>query len=65
MYTKGVTLHVSRADSRRFLPEVADLAASGIVDLAGVPTTVVPWDQADGAWLEPATKLVIDLEAES
>ena len=60
MYTKGVTLHVSRADSRRFLPAVIDLVTSGCFDPAAVPTTVVPWDQADRAWLEPAIKLVID-----
>jgi alcohol dehydrogenase len=65
MYTKGVTLHVSRADSRRFLPAVAELVASGLVDLAGVPTTVVPWEEADRAWLEPAIKLVLDHGAES
>jgi threonine dehydrogenase-like Zn-dependent dehydrogenase len=65
MYTKGITFHVSRADSRRFLPEVAELVANGIVDPATVPTTVVPWDQADRAWLEPAIKLVIDRGAES
>jgi threonine dehydrogenase-like Zn-dependent dehydrogenase len=49
MYTKGITFHVSRADSRRFLPEVVELVASGIVDPAAVPTTVVSWDQADRA----------------
>ena len=27
MYTKGITLHVSRADSRRFLPDVIDLVS--------------------------------------
>jgi hypothetical protein len=64
MYTKGITFHVSRADSRRFLPEVAELAASGMVHVASVPTTVVAWEQADSAWLEPAVKLVIDRGAE-
>jgi alcohol dehydrogenase len=65
MYTKGVTLHVSRADSRRFLPEVIDLVTTGLFDPAEVPTTVVPWDQADRAWLEPAIKLVVDRSAGS
>lgn len=60
MYTKGVTFHVSRADSRRYLPDVVGLVSSGLVDPAGVPTTVVGWEDADQAWLEPAIKLVVD-----
>jgi threonine dehydrogenase-like Zn-dependent dehydrogenase len=60
MYTRGITFHVSRADSRRFLPAVLDLVADGRLDPLAVPTTVVPWDQAAEAWLEPATKLVVD-----
>jgi threonine dehydrogenase-like Zn-dependent dehydrogenase len=60
MYTKGVTFHVSRADSRRYLPTVMDLVARGRVDPLAVPTTVVDWEQADRAWLEPAIKLVVE-----
>jgi alcohol dehydrogenase len=60
MYTKGITFHVSRADSRRYLPTVIDLVASGRVDPLTVPTTIVDWDDADRAWLEPATKLVLE-----
>ncbi len=62
-YTKGVTLHVSRADSRRFLPAVLDLVTIGRFDPAAVPATVVPWEQAERAWLEPAIKLVVDRTA--
>ena len=29
------------------------------VDPLAIPTTVVPWDQAPTAWLDPATKLVL------
>ena len=58
MYTKGITLHVSRADSRRFLPEVLSLVESGRLDPGVVPATVVSWDDAADAWLEPAIKLV-------
>ena len=58
MYTKGITFHTSRADSRRFLPAVLELVATGRVDPLAVPTTVLPWEDADRAWLEPATKLV-------
>jgi threonine dehydrogenase-like Zn-dependent dehydrogenase len=59
MYTRGVTLHVSRADSRKLLPDVISLVAAGRLDPLRIPTTVVPWDQAPHAWLEPATKLVL------
>jgi alcohol dehydrogenase len=59
MYTKGITFHTSRADSRRHLPAVIDLVASGRLDPATVPAAVVPWDEADRAWLEPATKLIV------
>jgi threonine dehydrogenase-like Zn-dependent dehydrogenase len=59
MYTKGITLHLSRADSRRFLPEVIDLVAAGRLDPSAVPTTVAAWDDAAEAWLEPAVKLVV------
>ncbi len=59
MYTRGVTLHASRADSRRYLPEVLDLVAAGRLHPEAVPTTVVDWDRADEAWLQPATKLVV------
>jgi alcohol dehydrogenase len=59
MYTKGVTFHLSRADSRRFLPTVIELVASGRLDPAAIPTTTVTWADAAKAWLEPATKLVI------
>jgi alcohol dehydrogenase len=60
MYTKGITFHVSRADSRRYLPTVIDLVASGRIDPMTVPTTIVEWEKADQAWLEPATKLVLE-----
>lgn len=59
MYTKGITLHVARADSRRHLPHVLRLAAEGRFDPLAVDTTVVPFELADAAWLEPATKLVL------
>lgn len=59
MYTKGVTLHLSRADSRRYAPEVVEHATAGRIDMAGIPREVVTWEDAARAWLEPATKLVI------
>ena len=59
MYTRGVALHTSRADSRKHLPAVVDLVASGRLRPLDVPTTVVDWDEAASAWLAPATKLVV------
>ncbi len=59
MYTRGVTFHTSRADSRRFLPEVLDLLHTTNFDPLAIPTTVVDWNDAADAWLEPATKLVV------
>jgi threonine dehydrogenase-like Zn-dependent dehydrogenase len=63
MYTKGITLHLSRADSRRFLPEVIDLVASGQLDPSAIATRVVGWDDAADAWLQPAVKLVVSRSA--
>jgi threonine dehydrogenase-like Zn-dependent dehydrogenase len=62
MYTKGITLHASRADARRLLPEVLELVAGGRFDPLAVPTTVVPWADAVDAWLAPGTKLVVSDE---
>lgn len=59
MYTRGITFHTSRADSRRYLPEVLDLVAAGRIDPLAVPTTVVGWDEAENRWLEAAIKLVL------
>jgi threonine dehydrogenase-like Zn-dependent dehydrogenase len=59
LYTKGITVHLSRADSRRYTPEVADLVASGLLRTQQVTTDVVTWDEAPAAWLTPATKLVL------
>jgi alcohol dehydrogenase len=59
LYTRGITVHLSRADSRLYTPEVADLVASGLLRTQPVTTRVARWDDAPGAWLTPATKLVL------
>jgi threonine dehydrogenase-like Zn-dependent dehydrogenase len=64
MYTNGITFHTSRADARRYLPDVLDLVAAGVFDPLDVSTTVVPWERAAEAWLEPATKLVVVRQAQ-
>ncbi len=56
MYTRGVRFITGRIDARRDLP--AALAVRGL-DLAAVVSTVVDWDDAAAAWVEPAPKLVI------
>ncbi|HKJ36488.1 MAG TPA: alcohol dehydrogenase catalytic domain-containing protein [Solirubrobacterales bacterium] len=60
MYTRGITYHTSRADSRRLLPEVIEMVAEGRLDPRRVPTTVAGWTEADEVWLEPAIKLVVE-----
>jgi len=59
MYTRGIRFVTGRIDARRDLPAALELAARGAFDLAAIPTTVVEWDQAPQAWVEPATKLVV------
>ena len=59
LYTKGITSHL-RARTHPLAARGHRLAASGALDPLAVPTTIVPWDQADDAWLEPATKLVLE-----
>ena len=59
MYTHGITFHTSRADSRRYLPDVIDLVAHDRYDPLQVPTTIAAWQDAPEAWLRPATKLVL------
>ncbi len=59
MYTRGITFHTSRADSRRYLPEVLDLVSVGRIDPLTVPTTVVKWGDAAQRWMDPALKMVV------
>jgi alcohol dehydrogenase len=59
MYTRGITFHTSRADARRFLPDVLTLMATTGYDPMRVPTTIVEWDDAPAAWTQPAIKLVV------
>jgi len=59
LYTRGITLEISRADSRRHLAAVLRLVAAGRFDPGAVEPTVVPFADADTEWLRPATKLVL------
>lgn len=59
MYTKGITLHTSRADSRRYMPEVVKLVVAGAIEAAVIPYRLAAWEDAPTAWLTPTTKLVV------
>ncbi len=59
MYTRGLTLEVSRAMARPQIPDVLALVAEGRLRPERVTDRVVAWDDAPDALLEPHTKLVI------
>ena len=59
LYTRGITIHTSRVDSRRHIPDVLRLVSTGELDPLAIPTTIAPWEQAAEAWLTPATKLIV------
>lgn len=51
--------HVSRADSRKLLPDVIDLVVTRRLDPLTSSTLVARWEQAPEAWLESSAKLVL------
>ncbi|QYG91733.1 alcohol dehydrogenase catalytic domain-containing protein [Iamia sp. SCSIO 61187] len=59
MYSRGITFHTSRADSRRHLPRVLEAVDAGRLSLDGIPMTVAPFDEAEDVWLEAPGKLVL------
>lgn len=59
MYSRGITFHTSRADSRRYLPRVLDLVGSGRLEVGAVPTTIASFDDAEDLWLKAPHKLVL------
>lgn len=63
MYTRGVTFRTGRVHARAHLPAVLELVATGRLDLAALATRVADWSEAEGAWAEPATKLVVTRSA--
>lgn len=46
MYTRGIIFHTSRADARRFLPDVLELLDTTNFDPLAIPTTMVDWHDA-------------------
>jgi threonine dehydrogenase-like Zn-dependent dehydrogenase len=59
MYRNGLTLRTGITNSRRLIPAVLDLIASGALDPAPVASLVAPWEDADRAFLEPTTKVIV------
>lgn len=59
MYTRGVTFVTGRVQARRELSVGLSLLERGLLDLAAVATTIVPWDEAARAWTENVPKLVV------
>jgi threonine dehydrogenase-like Zn-dependent dehydrogenase len=51
--TTGIT------NSRSPIPQVLELVAKGALDPAPVTTVLAPWADADRAFLEPTTKVVV------
>ena len=61
IYTKGITFRTGRGHVRQAIPRVLELAADGALRPEVVTTSVVRWDDAAEALLEPGwTKLVFE-----
>lgn len=63
LYTRGIQLHIGRTHAAALLPQVVQLIAAGRLDPAAVTTRVVDSGEAATAWLEPATKLSVRMDA--
>jgi alcohol dehydrogenase len=59
MYANCSTLHVGMAHARADLPDVLNLVASGAFSPALVTTHLADWADADDAFLEDTTKVVV------
>ena len=59
MYTYGVTFITGRVDARPVIPRVLQLVSAGRLSPELVTTSVVSWDDAPSALLEPINKLVM------
>ena len=59
MYTYGITFITGRVDARPVIPRVLQLVSSGRLSPELVTTSVVSWDDAPSALLEPINKLVM------
>lgn len=58
MYLNNITFRTGRPHARTDIRRILDLLASGEVDPTPVQT-VVDWEEAPAAWIDPPTKLVL------
>lgn len=63
MYTLGIQFHIGRTHAAALLPRVVSMIAAGTLHPEKVTTRVVDSGEAAAAWLEPATKLVVRMDA--
>jgi len=59
MYRDGTSLHTGITNARPIIPKVLELVAKGALDPEPVTTLLAPWDDADSAFLERTTKVVV------
>jgi len=59
LYTLGIRFSIGRAHSVALLPRVMALIEQGRLRPEAVTTRVVDWNDAPGAFLEPAIKLIV------
>jgi alcohol dehydrogenase len=58
MYMQGISFELGRVHARSTAPAVLDLMATGRLDVAAVIGSVVPFDDAPDAMLDPQPKVV-------
>jgi len=59
MYLDGVTLRTGITNARALIPEVLRLVAEGKLDPSPVTTLLAPWNEADAAFYERTTKVIV------
>jgi alcohol dehydrogenase len=59
MYMDGSTLRTGITNARTVIPNVLQLMADGRLDPAPVTTLLADWNDADRAFLEPTTKVIV------
>lgn len=64
MYRDGIGFRTGITNSRPLIPAVLDLVRRGVLNPAPVATLVAPWNDADRAFVERTTKVVVSRVAE-
>ncbi|MCB9032735.1 MAG: alcohol dehydrogenase catalytic domain-containing protein [Chitinophagales bacterium] len=59
MYTKSASFHIGISHPRRDIPKILPLIQSGALKPEKVITTIADWEEAEQAYLEKTTKLVV------